>query len=716
MGSNAIDPGTGGNARARPHRPPPAATGLRARLPQGWKVALVAGVLLGGTLALFSRSLAYGFVNYDDPRYVTANAVVQQGLTWEGIKWAFVHNADYWHPLTWISHQADWSLHGDSAAGHRLTSLLGHAVNAALAFLLLRRLTRRLWLSAFVAAVFAWHPLRVESVVWVTERKDVMSGFFLLATLWTYVSYAARAEAVAIRGAGDRRRWIPYVACWVLFVAGLMSKPSLVTAPLVLLLLDAWPLRRLRTARGLVLEKLPFFAASAITAAVTIVMQRDAGAFTLDLPLLARLLNVPVAIVRYLGKLFWPVDLAVCYPHPGWWPALVVLAAGATCLALGGYAWRRRPERPWLFFGVGWFLALLLPMAGLVQVGFQSMADRYTYVALIGPVLALTWWVVEINGHRHRAADSPGGPGRWHSRLMAGGAVLILSALAQRTWIQQAVWEDSETLFRHAATVTAPNDVAEAFLAYTLAGQGERDEAAARARRALELNPENQMGHVTLARLAALDGDRSAATEHYRRALELNPADHASRFARGLLLWSLGEIATARTELRRAATAAPANQEENRVLAAADLAAGRHAAAATRFAVGVFLSPEDRGVRLGAATAQIELGRWHEQRGERVEADRCFAEALTVAPDEGTVHAAWADLLARRGRFSDAVRAYRRAVELHPAEATSHAGLGFALLLTGRRAEAAAALREALRLDPSVPGIAEQLRQIEAAP
>jgi hypothetical protein len=414
------------------------------------RAAVVSALLFFGTVLLFSRALRCGFVNYDDPTYVTANAQVQGGLTWAGVVWAFTSPSDYWHPLTWLSHMLDWQLYGPAAFGHHLTSVLWHALNAVLAFLLFRRLGAGLWLGVFAAALFAWHPLRVESVVWVTERKDVMSGSFFLLTLLAYARYVDCRRL----GRPWRRAYLLTIAC---FAAGLMSKPMLVTLPLILLILDFWPFARLPSPAALrlpLLEKVPFFALAGAAAVATVLMQRHTGAFVLDLPLADRAGNAVVSVARYLGKFLWPFDLIVCYPHPGSWPPPAVLAAAALALGLSWLAWRERFRRPWIAAGWLWFLVTLLPVIGLVQVGFQALADRYTYLSLLGIEVALLWSLPGLSLLR-----------AWGRAAIAA---IVLAACAARTWDQQGVWRDSVSLFTHATAVTDRSDVAEDFLASAL--------------------------------------------------------------------------------------------------------------------------------------------------------------------------------------------------------------------------------------------------------
>ena len=340
----------------------------------GFRTAMVCALLFGGTLLLYGRVTGFDFVNIDDPVYVTGNPMVQRGLSWAGAVWAFTAPSDYWHPLAWLSHMADCQLYGLAPAGHHFTSILWHALNAVLAFLVFRTLMGGTWRSAFAAALFAWHPLRVESVAWVTERKDVMSGCFFLLTVLAYARFAAARSA-------GRPACRSYGLALVFFAAGLMSKPMLVTLPFVLLLLDYWPLARQPRwpARRQVREKLPFFALAGAAGVATVLMQKSAGGFVLSLPVTARLGNAAVALVRYLGKFLWPFDLIVCYAHPGSWPVETILAAVALLLGLGATVWWQRRDRPWLATGLAWYLVTLLPVLGLVQLGFQAMADRYTW-------------------------------------------------------------------------------------------------------------------------------------------------------------------------------------------------------------------------------------------------------------------------------------------------------------------------------------------------
>lgn len=585
----------------------PAAT----RTPQPAWVACV--LLAAGTFLLFSRALDYGFINYDDPVYLTNNPRVQAGLTWDGIVWAFTGHADYWHPLTWISHMLDWSLFGPDATGHRAVNVAWHALNASLAFLLCRRLTNAWALSLFSAALFAWHPLRVESVVWVTERKDVMSGAFFLLTLLAYASHADRVRS-------GRPAARPYALTLALFFGGLMCKPSLVTLPLVLLALDFWPLQRLslRPAKGwwaahrrVILEKLPFFALSAIIAVVTIRMQVAVNAFSLAVPLADRLGNAVVSVARYLSHVIWPPHLAFFYEHPGAWPGLAVAGAAALGAILTATAWWQRERTPWLLAGWLWFLAMLLPALGLLQVGRQAMADRYTYLPILGLQLALLGSL---------------SPRLLQSRGTGAAGVIVLAAAAALTWRQQGFWQNSESLYRRAIAVDPASAHAEAFLGYTFQEAGRLDEAELHARRALEIAPDNHWALLTLANVQGQTKRPAEAVNTYGRLNELYPGYARGRYLRGLLLQQLGRLPEAEADLTRAAEMLPDNATVWLVLAETRARQRQFDAAAEAYGQVITLRPD-------AAEAHAGLGYMRALTGRREDAVRHWEEALRLQPE-----------------------------------------------------------------------------------
>ena len=639
----------------------------------GFRTAIVCALLFGGTLLLFSRATGFGFLNYDDPAYVTDNPVVQGGLSWAGVAWAFTAPADYWHPLTWLSHMLDCQLYGLSAAGHHFTSVLWHALNAVLAFLLFRRLTGRMWRSAFAAALFAWHPLRVESVVWVTERKDVMSGCFFMLTVLAYARFAAARSA-------GRPALLAYLLTLAFFAAGLMSKPMLVTLPLVLLLLDFWPLARQPAwpVRRLVFEKLPFFALAGAAAVATMLMQRNAGAFVLSLPLAVRLGNAVVSLALYLGKFLWPFDLIVCYSHPGPWPVGAILAAAALLIGLASAAWWQRRARPWLATGLAWFAVTLLPAIGLVQTGFQSMADRYTYLPMLGVGLALVQCIPASMTRPWRIAG-----------VCAALAVLVACAL--RTWNQEGFWRDSETLFAHAVRVDSRNGVAEDFLGSAFLVSGRLVDARIHAERARALDPRGERALVLLAEISERQGQADEAMALYRAALAVRPDNPPVECQLGLLELGRGHPDRASELMIPALRSAPMLREKTRQLGRGALERDDSADALFLYGLVLTVAPDDAAAKAGASAA--------------------LARAESDAADKPAILSRVAGLYARQGDLSAAIRVYRRVVALDPSDGQAHAALGYLLVSSGDRSGGILEWRRALELNPDIPGLREQIRK-----
>jgi hypothetical protein len=437
---------------------------------QNQPIAGISVLLVVAVFLVFGQTLWHDFVNYDDQDYFYSNPHVKAGLTWSGVMWAFrTGYAANWHPLTWLSLMLDAQLFGPGAAGPHLTNVLLHATNTVLLFLLLQRLTDAHWRSAFVAALFGLHPLHVESVAWAAERKDVLSGLFFMLTLLMY------ARFVELSKVQSPKSKVFYALSLLLFACGLLSKPMLVTLPFVLLLLDYWPLNRFAvstlkfqssTILRLALEKLPFLALSVASSAVTFVAQKDAVQPFDRIPMGIRAVNAMVSCVRYLRKMFWPVDLAIPYPYPGHWSfELFWLSAAVFLAAIVFVVWLGR-RFPFLITGWFWYLGMLVPVIGLVQVGAQSMADRYTYLPLIGVFILLVWGAGEV-------LES----WRLPKQVMWSMAMLILAACTARTLDQLRLWQNTETLFHHTITVTKSNAVAYYNLGEYYSGKGKLDEA-----------------------------------------------------------------------------------------------------------------------------------------------------------------------------------------------------------------------------------------------
>ena len=476
--------------------------------------------LIAANLIVYASVWHHDFVNYDDDQYVSTNTVVLRGLTWHSASWAFTTGyAVNWHPLTWLSHMLDVQLYGLDPGPHHLTNLLFHIANTLLLFGLLRRMTGALGGSAFVAGLFAVHPLHVESVAWVAERKDVLSTLFWMLTLWAYVEY--------VRRPGLRRYW----AVLLFFALGLMAKPMLVTLPFVLLLLDFWPLGRMglgpnpadgwalsrdgwATTVRLVWEKLPLLALTVMSSIVTLVVHRRGGA-VISLgatPLNLRVANALVSYVAYIGQMLWPARLAVLYPYaqslPGWWTAGAFLGLMAISVAVI----RAGPRRPYLLVGWLWYLGTLVPVIGLIQVGDQARADRYTYIPLIGLFIVVAWGVPDLMV-------------RWPFRRIAlpaaAGLVSLACVIAARG--QLRYWQDSTTLWTHALAVTTGNTIVHNNLGVVLADQGKLEEAIAHYSEALRIKADSADAHNNLGVALADQGKLEEAIAHYSEALRIQP-------------------------------------------------------------------------------------------------------------------------------------------------------------------------------------------------
>jgi Tfp pilus assembly protein PilF len=491
---------------------------------------LITAFLVAATLAVFGRACVNGFVNYDDGPYAAQNRYVQNGLTLDSIRWAFTTTqGGNWHPLTWLTLQLDSMLFGSGRpAGYHLTNVLLHAASSALLFLVFARMTQARWRSVLVAALFAFHPLHVESVAWISERKDVLSTLFWILTLFAYVRYT------------EEPRPARFLLVAIFLALGLAAKPMLVTLPFVLLLLDYWPLDgsstlsgSRRTWTGLLVEKIPLFAIAAVFSGIAIFAQNKEGALRTfeEVPFRIRLENAPVAYLRYIGMALWPTNLAVFYPLPGngfpiwqWAGSLLLL------LAISFLAFRYAPRWPWLAVGWLWFLGTLVPVIGIVQVGRQALADRYSYVPSIGLFLIAGWGIAEFFCRLG-----------WSRRLLWVGAGTVIVACMGVTWLQVGYWHDSVTLWERAIEC-ADSDLAHAQLGQALAEKGDRQPARQQFLLALELNPDNAQAHYNLGRLLADEGKLDEAIARYTEALRIDPAYAKANGSLGVALAQKGDV------------------------------------------------------------------------------------------------------------------------------------------------------------------------------
>ncbi len=643
---------------------------------------LIAVLLVLVTIALYWPAMRCDFINYDDPDYVTANPHVQGRLNWEGMRWAFsnTEQASYWAPLMWLSHMLACQFFGLNAWGHHLINVLLHAANTALVFLVFQRMTRATWRSLILAALFGWHPLRVESVAWVTERKDVLSTLFWMLTLFAYAKFVASSRV------RDSKSKVWYAVALAMFVFGLMSKAMLVTMPCVLLLLDYWPLERFKPGRAwqLVMEKIPFFALAAAAGVVTFVVQKQGGAVKTvgNLPLEARFGNALISYCRYLGKMFWPADLAVFYPHPGYWPLEKVLLAGVFLCGISVLLFRERRRYPVLLMGWLWFVGTLVPVIQLVQSGGQAMADRFTYVPSLGVGILTIWGAYELTG-------------RWrcHKTALAvsGSAAIILCLALTRQ--QLGYWKDSETLFRHTLEVTENNYLARKVFGDALCEKGRTGEAVSQFQEAIRLKPGYAPAHISLGIALLNQGHADGAISQFQEALRLNPDDARAHNNLGNALDKNGQTGAAISQYQEAIRLKPDDFGARYNLGIALLSQGQTGAAISQFQEAIRFKPDD-------ADARINLGIALFKQGQTGGAISQYQEAIRLKPDDADAHYNLGIALFNQGQTDGAISQYQEAIRLKPDDADARISLGIALLKKGQTHEAISQYQEAIRLKP----------------
>lgn len=491
---------------------------------------------------MFGQTAGHDFVNFDDNRYVYENGPVRRGLTRENVGWAFTHVvADNWHPLTTISHMLDCQFHNLQAGRHHLTNVFLHSVAVVLLFLVLSAMAGKVWPSAFVAAFFAIHPLRTESVAWISERKDVLSGVFFMLTLASYVAYT------------HRRSLGRYALVFLCVALGLLSKPTLVTLPFVLLLVDYWPLQRWtgtsNQAAGtiaqpvglswLLVEKLPLFFLAIASCITTVWAQQFALGSLEAYPIALRLTNALLACVTYIAQMFWPARLAAFYPYPSavpWWQSAL---AAAFLLAMSIFAWISRSRRPYMLVGWLWYLGMLIPVIGIVQVGWHARADRYTYLPHIGLLIMLTWAVAEAAAARRNARI-----------IFAGIGTLSIMALAAQARTQTSYWKDGIALWNHTLAVTENNDRAHICLAGALMAQGRIEEAIFHSRAANKIRIDNAAAYGGIP-VVFDNEEKEKALAHWEDQLQANPNDVAAHNSIGVVLFQAGRVQEAMAHWQR---------------------------------------------------------------------------------------------------------------------------------------------------------------------
>ncbi|HXM36585.1 MAG TPA: tetratricopeptide repeat protein [Pyrinomonadaceae bacterium] len=664
-------------------------------------------LLVAVTWLVFGQTLWHGFINYDDPVYVYENPVVKSGLTLHGIGWAFTHSHGFnWHPLTWISHMLDCQFYGLKAGGHHFTNVLLHTIAVLLLFVLLWQMTGALWRSGFVATVFAIHPSHVESVAWIAERKDVLSGVFFMLTLIAYVRYARDPSLGR------------YVTMLVLFACGLMAKPMLVTIPLILLLLDYWPLGRFaqslpRESKAvrwrLVLEKVPLLVLSFASCIATFIAQQGAMNSFEQLPLALRINNALVSCLTYIRQMIWPVNLTVYYPHPSYQLPFWEIALAAALLVTITIVAAALPRKyPYLITGWLWYLVMLVPVIGVIQVGSQAHADRYTYLPQIGLCFAITWVVTDLSRSWPRRRE-----------ILGAGAIMAIAALALSAWHQTSFWRESESLWTRALAVNSNNDVAHSHLGNSALQKGRIDEAILHYQKALEISQnyketDRREAYYNLG-YALLRKDKiDEAIANYRKALEgpfqYEPEAHSSL---GDALLRKGQIDEAIVHFEKFVQLRPDHAEAYYNLGNALLQKGRMDDAVAHFEKALKLNPV-------LAEAENDLGNALFRKGKVEEAIAHYERALQIDPRSISALSQLAWVLATNSEAQ--IRNGAKAIEL-AREADQFSGgqnpmilhtLAAAYAETGQFSQAVETAQDALKLaiSESNTALAEALRQV----
>lgn len=616
--------------------------------------------LVVATLAVYWQVLDNDFVHYDDDAYVTENLRVQKGVTFDNLTWAATSSlASNWHPLTWISHMIDCQFYGLNPKGHHLTSLLFHVANTLLLLLIFVRMTGALWQSSFVAALFALHPLHVESVAWVAERKDVLSTFFMMLTLWAYLLYVKKGKV-----------W-RYLLVVLFFVFGLMSKPMLVTLPFVLLMLDFWPLGRLGLIRDtrnevtgqqadegpnifqLLWEKVPFFALAVGSSIVTFIVQERGGAVKLleMYSIQTRIINAFVAYIEYIVNMIWPVKLVVLYPHPGnslpIWKGVVT---GLVMVLITVLVIRKARKIPYLAVGWFWYIVTLIPVIGIVQVGSQAMADRYTYITLIGLFVIIAWGANDLLS-------------KWLHREKSFGtlAAILLPILIVLTWKQVQYWENSFTLYKHTLKHTSNNFIIYNNLGKVYNDSGKYKEAIEAYKQSTRIAPDYAMAHSNLGVSYNDLGKYKEAIEACRKAIWINPDYAKAYFNLSVAYGESGKYEEAIEACRKA----------------------------------IEIDPD-------YAMAHSNLGVAYGVLGMYKEAIEKFKQAIEIDPDDVMAHSNLGYAYLSSSMHKEAIEAYKQAIGIEPDSAKAHFGLGYACVLSNDRDSALEQYKMLKSLDPKL--------------
>ena len=589
-------------------------------------LVIICVLLVGIVGIVFGQTVRHDFINYDDGAYVKGNVHVLSGLNWPDVKWAFTTgHTGYAHPVTWLTHQLDCQLYGTWAGGHHLTSVVIHSANSILLFLLLWRMTSALWPSAFVAALFAIHPLHVESVAWVAERKDVLSGLFFFLTLHAYVAYAAKPQLGR------------YLLTLGLFVLGILSKPMLVTVPCLLLLLDYWPLRRMTLSASehdpasrfslgrLVLEKVPFAVIAAGWSLLTFVIGKEYGVVAEEthFGITRRVANALVSYIIYVWNTFWPRDLALFYPYPETLPSGAVLFSGICLVLISIFCLVKIRSSPYLAVGWFWYLGMLVPVIGFIQVGGQARADRYTYLPQIGLFLLVTWSATKLLARLRRGQEA-----------LAVMGLLVIIGLMACSYVQASYWQNSETVWNHALGVTVGNHIAYNNLGNVMIDKSQLDDAIYNFRKATEISPDYCEAQSNLGKALMLKGRSDEAVLHFRKALDICKDRSDVYNDLGHALARQGNWVEAITAYRAAIRTGPQhpNAHDNNNLGIALAKVGQTDEAIEQFQEALRIEGDYREAHCNLALVLVQVGR-------RDEAIAHLREALRLKPDDAQARA-----------------------------------------------------------------------------
>jgi tetratricopeptide (TPR) repeat protein len=649
-------------------------------------------LLVIATLAVYWQVLDSDFVNYDDDKYVTENIRVHKGVTFDSLTWAFTSShASNWHPLTWVSHMIDCQLYGLNPRGHHLTGLLFHVANTLLLLLVLVRMTGALWQSSFVAALFALHPLHVESVAWVAERKDVLSTFFMMLAVWAYILYVKKGEVKR------------YLLAVLFFVLGLMSKPMLVTLPFILLLLDFWPLGRLcliRDTRNVVTgqhtnerldifrllwEKVPFFALAVGSSVVTFIVQERGGAVKLleTYSLQTRIINAFVSYTEYIVNMVWPVKLAVLYPHPGnslpLWKGVV---AGLALVLITILVIRKARKIPYITVGWLWYVVTLIPVIGIVQIGLQAMADRYTYITLIGLFVIIAWGANDLFS-------------KWaHRKIWLGTlAGILLPGLMVLTWKQVQHWENNITLYEHTLKHTSNNVIIHNNLGVALYKQDRTEEAVEHYLQALRVMPNYADAHNNLGLAYGDSGMHEEAIKAYKRTIRVDP-DYADVHNNlGIAFVKSGKYKEAIESYKQAIRIDPDYAKAHNNLGVAFVKSGKLKEAIESYKQALRINSD-------FADAHYNLGVAFVKSGMHKEAIDAFKQVIRINPDDAPAHYNLGVAFVKSGMHKEATEAYKQALRINPDDAQTHYNLGVAYGASGMDEEATDAFKQVIRINP----------------